>query len=345
MAITPISSVTPSLFARLSECPHREGLRRLNRQVAPDARYNPTTSTSVTLGNTAHAVIASALGLHGTDIEMDEWFPIAWDAAIEIERSHCPDKNPPESWWRYSIVRRGTRRLIHRLTLEIAQSGATVRLETELKAKTAPVWGRPDLLMIHNNGACEVIDIKTGVHKGEPASAQEIDQLQMYAFIVAESLDIPVTRLRVERVDGAAWEEASNDAASAETVSAALQAMNEFNRHREDTSPLARPGTACANCSELLACEPAWSAATKGFVGVEGIVTSAYREIDSQVLRIETESGPADVVGIPATDVTTGDIVRVGHLRMHTVGQYRWQPDRSVITRQSQSADSRPVRE
>ena len=87
----------------------------------------------------------------------------------------------------------------------MASAKATARIETEMKASSSSIWGRPDIVVLHHDGTAEVIDVKTGDYAGTEPTERGVRQLQLYATIVAEARGDQITRLRIERIDGKCW--------------------------------------------------------------------------------------------------------------------------------------------
>ena len=159
MVLDPITTASPMLIWRLIQCGHQEGLRRAAER--PSGRL--AVSSAAALGNAAHSVLAQALTLESFNDELPpDWFEGAWDQAVAHERTHCSEGGPAEGWRRYSIIKRGTRRLAASLRFEIAEAGATALTETDIYAVSVPLWGRPDVVIQHPDGTLEIVDVKTG---------------------------------------------------------------------------------------------------------------------------------------------------------------------------------------
>lgn len=266
------------------------------------------------------------------------WFVDTWDQAIAHERTHCSDRGPAEGWRRYSIIKRGTHRLATSLRSEIAEAGAIAITESDMFAVSAPLWGRPDIVIQHPDGSVEIVDIKTGEHFEPTPSGREVSQLQLYAFIVGEALKASVTRLRIERVDGHSWSAPATVEGSRRSSALAMAALAAFNSQIEDTTELARPGEACAHCRLVLACEPAWKSSSAGFIGEQGIVTSISSENGQTTWTIDSADGFVDVVGPGGVEVNPGDWLRVAHVRKQGDMRFGWISGRSLLERRPAEA-------
>lgn len=332
MEIEPITSASPTLISQLLECSHQEGLRRAARRGRIGDKSS--ISSAAALGNTAHAVIAAGLQALPHDVELrSDWFSSTWEAAVSAQRERCTDEAPPENWRRYSIVKRGTLRLTLKLRAEMALAKATALIETEMTASSSPIWGRPDIVVLHRDGTAEIIDVKTGDHAGTEPTEREVRQLQLYAVIVSEARGVRIVRLRIERVDGPSWATQARDVDARAASSKAEASIALFNSHIEDTSALARPGPACGMCRQILGCDPAWSSPNADFIGVEGEVVLVHTENGSRTTRVATAQAEVDIVGLTLTgaEIELGGRIRVAHLHVQTEDQYRWQLHRSLV--------------
>jgi hypothetical protein len=219
------------------------------------------------------------------------------------------------------------------LRSEIAEAGATALTETDMYAVSAPLWGRPDVVIQHADGTVEIVDVKTGDHLESGPSEREMCQLQLYAFIAGEALDVTVTRLRVERVDGHSWSGPATFDESRRAGVLAMAAVERFNAQLGDTTALARPGEACAHCRSVLACEPAWESDPAGFVGVQGTLNAISSENGQIILTVDTPAGFIDIVGFSGVELAPGDELRVAHLRKQGGTRFVWLQGRSLLQR------------
>lgn len=330
MVLDPITTASPTLIWRLIQCGHQEGLRR----AAEKPSGLLAVSSAAALGNAAHSVLAQALGLESlNDDLLPGWFAGAWEQAVAHERTHCSESGPAEGWRRYSIIKRGTRRLAASLRSEIADAGATALTETDMHAVSIPLWGRPDVVIQHPDGTVEIVDVKTGDHLESSPSEREMSQLQLYVFIAGEALQATVTRIRIERVDGHSWSGPATLDESHSAGALAMVAVERFNAQLGDTTTLARPGEACAHCRSVLACEPAWESDPTGFVGVQGTLNTISSENGQVTLTVVTPAGIVDIVGISGVNLVPGDELRVAHLRKQSGMRFVWLQGRSLLQR------------
>lgn len=324
MAVEALTSVSPTMAWRLCKCPHAVALARQGR-----GRGGPAgNSGAVALGNAAHAVIAQALEQQAEP--SDSWFDQRWTEAIASERLTCVEPDVPERWRRHSLVKRGARRLAQALHGEIASSGATVHVELDLEMAGGRIVGRPDIVLVHQNGKAEILDVKTGAQADEPTE-QERWQLAIYAALVTAVLGTEVARVGILRCDGPSSRYAADLAASARAVNRALEAMDQYNAALPTTAHLARPGPACLQCREAARCSEPWTTPAEGFVGVRGEVQAISGEGELAAAHLVDGDRVVTVVGIPPGRVATGTRVRIAHLSAVGPAAYRWRRDITVL--------------
>jgi hypothetical protein len=328
MDLERIDSLSPTLAWRLTECGHAVGLARRLARRAPDAQVQ---SPAAVLGNVAHAVIARALSTEPLDADLPaDWFETAWSEAIDDAREQCVDPGSPERWRRYSLIRRGTRRLAKELRHEAAERGANPIVEQLLVANNYQLHGKPDVVLKLPDGTSEVIDIKTGGHPSGDPDPRELEQVLLYQALVEEVLSTTVVALRIARCDGPDWCGAPSSADVAAAVQRAVEAKDRFNAHRDDTLRLATPGPPCGRCAQATRCDAVWTAGIDGFVGIVGRIEHVVKEAGQHTLTVLTEAHGSVVVTGCDAPLEAGADVRLAHLANADAGQYRWQTGRST---------------
>lgn len=329
-----IDLASPTLAWQLLTCAHALGLRQQSPQLAIGQRTNPPPAV---LGTTAHMVLELALKAEPLgDALGDDWFEQAWSTALCQQLERCAVTTPPERWRRFSIIKRGTRKLVPRLRSEVAARSARPHVEIELRSARVPVWGRPDVILEFPDGSAEIIDFKTGAHESPEPTQRELFQLDIYCALVAEILELEVRTLRIERCDQPGWSQRADFARSSQAVRDAVDALMRFNDHRDDTSLLANPGGACEYCLQAPRCDIVWSSRPDCFVGVQGEIEQVVLDGDVTTVLLQQDGHGVSIVGCPALDIATGQRVRIAHLVAQGDGAYRWRHDRTIL---SQSGD------
>ena len=285
------------------------------------------------LGIAAHAVLAAAVHSLSIASQLDYDLARLWDWAVSEQSAHTSGGRPPETWWRYNIVRRGTLALAKRLVVEIYERAATTSIEQEVRSPDRALWGRPDLVLRLPDATVEVVDFKTGAHEFGPPDDAERQQLMLYGFLVESATGAEVRRLRLERIDGDSW---STAVCSADLLSAAAEAFRvvaEFNLAIPDSSLLARPGAACSRCSQVLRCDIGWTDGAPDS-GIEGKVEMSFSERGLSVITL-TPTGTSTVsrlVGVPAEVLPAeGAQIRAVRLHLQNPQQMQWQSGRSAM--------------
>jgi len=330
MAVSPIEMLTPTLAWQLRSCPHAVGLRQPYDAVQGQQRRNPPPAA---LGKAAHSVLEHAF----TDVGLDEdlpngWFDETWDAAVRHERTSCTDTGPPQTWRRFSIVKRGTRRAVTELRALALASGAQPIVEKEKTWAEGKLAGRPDLIFAYQDGSAEVVDFKTGSDAGGEPPESELHQLSLYAVLVRAVYGLTTKTLRVVRCEGVGWSRSVTERDVDLVYRDVLQRLEAFNRNFSNTEPLATPGAPCAHCRQVLDCDVVWSVRPDSLTVVDGLLSSVEDEAGALSLAVQTDVGQLLVVGCPNRPVKVGDSVRIAHLRKVSEGAFRWQPDRTQMS-------------
>lgn len=327
--MTPIEMLTPTLAWQLRNCPHVVGLRQRYDAVQGQQRRNPPPAA---LGKAAHSVLEKAF----TDMSLEDdlpsgWFDEIWGAAVRHEQTTCTETGLPETWRRYSIVKRGTRRAVVELRGLALASGARPIVEEEKTWAEGKLTGRPDLVFAYQDGSAEVIDFKTGAEGGGEPLESELHQLSLYAVLVRAVYGLKATTLRVVRCEGDGWRRSVSERDIDLVYRDVLQRLEAFNSNFSNTEPLATPGKPCAHCRQVLDCDVVWRARPSALTAVNGSLGSVEDEAGALTLGVQTDAGPVLVVGCPNRPVKVGDTVRIAHLRKVSDGAYRWQPDRTQM--------------
>lgn len=329
MALANLDAVSPSLAWQLTSCSHAVGLQRSLPRMVPGAR---TQTTSAALGTAAHKVLEVALQDGPFDAELTrEWFETTWFEAVESVRGTCVDQSPPERWRRFSIIKRGARRLVSELRSEVASNGAVPFVEAELVGMNGQLHGRPDIVMAFADGSATVIDFKTGDHSEDDPTDRELNQLDLYTVLVAEDRHLSVREIRVARCDGPSWAGVPDVARAQQAAQRGIAALVRFNDSLSDTIGLANPGEACTFCRQVLRCDVAWHSAEPRFVGVAGVVNAAYEDAGQMTLKIVDGDTQYVIVGCPTNPDLVGCEIRVAHVRDLGDGKYRWLAGRSLM--------------
>lgn len=322
MVLTAIDRVSASLGWRLSQCAHEVGLGRA-RKAPP--RAGASNSTAVALGNTAHRVLERALTVEPLSIELNlAWYATEWSAALEAERLNCVDPSMPERWRRYSLVKRGVRRVAEHLRRDAEAQQARLIVEREIYSETKPLWGKPDVVLVFEDGTAEIVDFKTGEHEDVEPDARELQQLDLYSMLVSDVYGLEVVTLRICRAHGPDWRGPASHSRSAEAWRIIDIGRVEYNAHLGDTLPLASPGDGCQRCKSASHCSVVWDALPAGFVGVRGSLAAVHSDAGAMTLEIATSYGAVTVVGCPMFAVQPGQSIRIAHLRRLDDVTYRW---------------------
>lgn len=305
------------------------GLRQRYDAVQGHRRRNPPPAA---LGQAAHSVLEQAF----TDVGLEDdfppgWFDETWGAAVRHEQATCTETGLPETWRRYSIIKRGTRRAVAELRALALASGARPIVEKEKIWTEGKLTGRPDLVFAYQNGSAEVIDFKTGADVGGKVPESELHQLSLYAVLIRAVYGLTTTTLRVVRCEGDGWHRSVSERDVDLVHHDALQRLETFNSNLSNTEPLATPGTPCAYCRQVLDCDVVWRARPSALTAVNGLLDSVEEEAGALSLGVQTDAGPVLVVGCPNRPVRVGDTVRIAHLRKVSDGAFRWQPDRTQM--------------
>ena len=327
--MNPIETLTPTLAWQMKSCPHAVGLLRQRESRLGQQRKSPP---SAALGKAAHSVLEQALIKVRLDEQLSSaWFDESWTAAVLLEQATCTETGPPQAWRRYSIVRRGTRRVMAELRAYALASGARLIVEEESLWAEGKLAGRPDLVFAYQDGSAEIVDFKTGAAGRSEALESELHQLSLYAVLVRAVYGLKITKLRVVRCEGDGWSSSIDESETERIYNEAQQSLAVFNDNVLNTEPLATPGRACGNCRQVLECDVVWRARPGGLEAVDGLVDSVESEAGALTLSVQTSFGPVLVVGCPNRPVKVGATVRIAHLRKVSQGAFRWQPDRTQM--------------
>ena len=186
-ALPHITTLSPTMFSVLSQCPLRAGLR------AAKAQQTTMPSNSALLGSIAHGVLEKAVSLVGDDVRSEAG--AIWDALVKEQEEKLRNLHfarhllPIKGWKNYFLLRARTIRQCMEI-VHYRSSSATKVVSTERKIDSIAhgLTGKPDLIIRRSDGLV-IIDHKSGVLPQE-AKAQEEKieswrrQLLFYAVIV-----------------------------------------------------------------------------------------------------------------------------------------------------------------
>ncbi len=331
MAVEAVHSLSPTMAWQLRSCPHSLGLRRSGGEFGG---HQAKVSPAVALGRAAHEVVRQALNFGSFDETLEvEWFDQHWRVAVDRERLSCFEEGSPETWRRYSIVRRGTRRVVQQLRSHCAVTGASPIVEEERVWTDGRLNGRPDVVMVYPDGSAEVVDFKTGASISLGVQEKELHQLFLYAILMSEVDRLEVVSLRIVRCDGPDWQGSYCEESARDVLSQVYESLRVFNENLTDTETLATPGTSCADCRHAHQCDVVWRASPLPIVGVEGQIANLAVEGEMVSFAVRSSDGTAFVVGCPEQSLEEGKKVRIAHLREVSGDAYRWVPHRTKMLR------------
>lgn len=323
MISNPLDSVTPSSLTELMECGHRFALRRRGFE-------RRATSAPIVLGNIAHSVFASVLTARpGTD-DFQECFLQTWHDAQSQAAHDYKDLGRPESWHRYSIVRRGTKKVLQRLLCEVADGKITLRIEHEIRGSGEAVWGRPDLLLV-DGADCDIVELKTGSWPNGVPPLAHIRQVQLYALIAHRLLGLHVRSGRLEPVDGSPYlVDVSQRVLEALDIEA-KSVIASFNESSQNSELVANPGVSCVRCPVVADCNVFWKTSGEGVIGVEGTIVRLQTLNTVQALWVDNGENERLVIGVPVGVGSLNQRVRIAHLRMIGDSNLQWRSGISTL--------------
>lgn len=262
-----IDRYSPSIANRLLGCSLRVAFER-DPHLATLSRPNPSTA----LGNTAHEFTGQAYkrsrwpaAEDGHRMQLER----AWDDLVtkhqqQLEEAWAPAQPPsPPEWPGYQLTRARTIRRAQRLLAqEPTGSGAITGtgIEVTIADPGSGLWGRADRID-RTAAGCRVVDLKSGIHQGEPSRDQR-RQLLLYAVLVQRTQGEWPDEIAIEDASGAQRrmdldpEEAE---AALDEVAAAVAAFNARATSGDSFEAQAAPyADRCRWCPQRLRCRPYW---------------------------------------------------------------------------------------
>lgn len=148
-------------------------------------------------------------------------------------------------------LRQRARRQLERFAREEDLKAQPYLIEASFRARLAPdvvLAGRMDRVDEEADGSLHVIDYKTG----EPPEEVDAGQLRLYAIMVEERLERPVSRASFWYLDdGSVWTIELREEEKRRALEDALAAVGEMMKEKEYPPSI---GKHCAHCPYLYAC-------------------------------------------------------------------------------------------
>jgi len=266
----PISDIAPTLANHLLACQLRAGFLR-----DPEHGHWKRPNTYTVLGLVAHAVIeAVSKNRHwpSDSTTFEKALQEIWDREIargvaDLARAWSPAIPPaPSEWPGYMLTRSRTFRRAMKLRIPPTsqpRSGSSFATEVEFRDPDSGLFGRID--RIERNGASiRVIDLKTGIHQGDPTQEQR-RQLLLYAVLVHRTTDKWPASIAIEGTSGCCYNE-QLDPEEAETVlDEVLAGVASFNEAAAAGTLVAEARAEpdrCRWCDFRVVCRPFWEKLT-----------------------------------------------------------------------------------
>ena len=314
---TPLQYITPTSLAELETCAWRAGFHR-----DPSTSYLSRSTPASALGSVAHAVVKMIGDPRGFDAVWAE----AVASAEETLASDWSPATPPsaEHWPGWALTKVRIRKVWQQAKTGSTTDFAGGHIKTSAFGELNPPlpwrgrWlahpvlqlaGRPDLVR-RVDGALWVIDLKTGLHQGEPTAVQKA-QLLLYCALVEANLGEMPARAAVETTRADHHSFRVEGSAVREVVGAASAALAGFNAAAAKGlgDDLAQPSvTNCAWCSFRVACrpfferyDPSWAIADALVIMVDSIYVEKDRShMKAVVQQPEWRCGErVDLIGFP----------------------------------------------
>jgi RecB family exonuclease len=255
---------SPSSANELLRCQLRVAFRR-DEELGGWAR--PSTYSS--LGTVAHAVTERAY-LSGNDVEdVSGWLEATWDeqvakAAERLEAAWAPAKPPSANLWPgYQLTRARTlRRLNNALSARqeaLGGHGQGPSVEVALHDTQTGLFGRVDRIE-HLGSRTRVVDLKSGLHQGEPSEDQR-RQLLLYAVLLQRESGEWPTEVAIEDASGALTVIKLDPQEAEAALADAVAAVSDFNSSVQAGTLVeqAEPDVErCQWCPFRVVCGPYW---------------------------------------------------------------------------------------
>lgn len=271
LRLSTIPTVSPSLAELLSQCPLRAGISRVDQ-----ANLYVLNNPKAWLGTAYHEVMATAATC---EQDLEE----IWNRSVlgNFHRSQAHPLNSrfgiPESWPGYYVIRamalmRATGLYSEGRSLRAGSTTSTIPPKLDegsekwLSAAGGRLIGRPDLI-----SGDTLIDFKTGnifeTGEGEEVKLSYLKQLQIYAYLIHESLGYWPKHAVLLPMEGPSFEIDLQPSLCIKEANEALEMLQQYNeaiRNRVDLSNLARPSsTNCRWCPYQILCPFFWPAANE----------------------------------------------------------------------------------
>jgi hypothetical protein len=265
-----------------------------------------------------HAVAAqAALGALGrsSDSSWRDSFSAAWEAQCEKVRLEVRVDGPAEAarWRNYGVARAGTKRLA--AALADLGSARDVRAEVALRSADGLLRGRADLVVL--DAPTEVIDFKSA-QAGELPPAWRL-QLELYGYLVTETLDLVPERLSVMVLGQGPTSWAAGADRLQMVAAETRQLLRRYNAAaaRSEVSVLAEPGPdMCRWCRYAPRCPAFWESVNAAwwrdvlsFYGTVQDVRVARRGTGAYSIRCSETGATLELSGV---DADRASVVRVG---------------------------------
>lgn len=303
----PLTRVSPTSASDLLACGLRAAFSR-----DPVLRVWRRPSTYSLLGTVAHAVIEAAF--KRADWEDDPEAARAqisalWDeqvnrAAGTLIKAWAPSAPPrPELWPGYQLTRSRTIRRAVRLVSSRERATGPHQpgtgVEVELEDATSGLSGRVDRIERHGS-ATRVVDLKTGLHQGEPTEEQH-RQLLLYAVLVRQETGEWPSEIAIEDASGGQISmplEVAEAEATAKEVAEAVRAFNELNGTGHIVEAARPTAERCRWCAFRVVCAPYWHRLRSdwGHRSLLGEVLEVGNSDHGTFVRLRVES-PVDLAG------------------------------------------------
>ena len=191
--LQPIIKLSPTMFATLTQCQLRAGLRQAN------AQQTTRSSTAALLGTIVHRVLERTGSINGNAENLRAQAEAIWDKTVEqmkVELQTSPlDKYllPIRKWRKFFVLQQRTvRRCEEIVSSQGISETQIIASERKFSSVKDGFTGTPDLILRRANGLV-IIDYKSAELPKDTPSREEIikswqQQILFYASIVKTEL-------------------------------------------------------------------------------------------------------------------------------------------------------------